>query len=314
MRILKTGTTIRKFKCYLRGVETSVLYNELSGAYNEANLHRISSLVIDLYKERKYDALRYIQKIVNEHVSCAEEKINKVFSRLIMLYHPDRLKQSLVEIEAAMRNDDFEALFRHAHILPVLQLKPEEIPVSAFIQQEDLAEEFGWDPDPGGFHYFEEEEILEPWEQDNVDVFNNSFLNAVKRKVYGNLNVDFPVYLLEDMEEIEMAEYEIENLEGIEFCRYVRIVDLSNNNLTDITELRDLTRIERLYLTNNHIGLVDALYHLANLQLVDLSFNDIDDLSPLFDLEELQYVNVIGNRIPNWQLEKLQLKGITVVA
>jgi len=49
------------------------------------------------------------------------------------------------------------------------------------------------------------------------------------------------------------------------------------------------------------------------LQVLDISFNDVDDLAPLFDLAHLSYLNVMGNRVPAWQLEKLQLMGVTVV-
>ena len=145
------------------------------------------------------------------------------------------------------------------------------------------------------------------------DYAGPSFLSALKRRVYGNLNVDFPMYLLEDLEEIEMADHELEYLDGIDACRYARAVDLSNNNLTDISDLAFLRQIERLYLSNNHVGLIDALSNLVVLQVLDLSFNDVDDLSPLFDLTHLSYLNVMGNRIPAWQLEKLQLKGVTIV-
>jgi Leucine-rich repeat (LRR) protein len=48
--------------------------------------------------------------------------------------------------------------------------------------------------------------------------------------------------------------------------------------------------------------------------VLDISFNDVDDISPLFELNYLSYLNVMGNRIPAWQLEKLQLQGITIVA
>ena len=99
-----------------------------------------------------------------------------------------------------------------------------------------------------------DQENLEEEELEDFDFTNRSFLTALKRRIYGNLNVDFPMYLLEDLEEIEMADYEIESLDGIEACRYARVVDLSNNNLTDLTDLRYLHQIERLYLANNHIG------------------------------------------------------------
>ena len=75
------------------------------------------------------------------------------------------------------------------------------------------------------------------------------------------------MYLLEDLEEIEMADYEIESLDGIEACRYARVVDLTNNNLTDLTDLGHLHQVERLYLSNNHIGMIDSLSNLTVLQV-----------------------------------------------
>ncbi|MEZ5072793.1 MAG: leucine-rich repeat domain-containing protein [Bacteroidales bacterium] len=131
--------------------------------------------------------------------------------------------------------------------------------------------------------------------------------------MYGNLNVDFPMYLLEDLEEVEMADYELESLDGIDACRQARVVDLSNNLLTDISDLKDLRQLERLYLANNQIGYIDVLGNLPVLQEIDLSYNDVDDISPLFDLQHLDYLNVMGNRVPAWQLEELQKKGVTLV-
>jgi len=199
------------------------------------------------------------------------------------------------------------------YILNVQHLEPEHVMLSSIITEEDLAEEFGWDADADGFSYFMDQEGSEGDEDDDLGYTNRSFLTVLKRRIYGNLNVDFPMYLLEDLEEIEMADYEIEFLDGIEACRHARMVDLSNNNLTDLTDLRYLHQIERLYLSNNHIGMIDSLSNLTVLQVLDISFNDVDDLAPLFELSHLSYLNVMGNRIPAWQLEKLQLKGVTIV-
>ncbi len=69
------------------------LYHNLKAAYTPENLNLISGRIIDMFREHQYDGLRAIQKVVNEYTPCAEEKINKVFSRLIMFYHPDRLSQ-----------------------------------------------------------------------------------------------------------------------------------------------------------------------------------------------------------------------------
>jgi len=293
-------------------VEIKDLYDNLKLAYTTENLHLISSRIIDMFREHQYDGLRAIQKVVNEYTPCAEEKINKVFSRLIMLYHPDRLNQALGLLDEAHRADDFEKLFEMSHILHVKNLEPEHVSVSSILSDEDLAEEFGWDGADDGYSYFMGQEE-EPGMDDEADFISRSFLTALKRRVYGNLNVDFPVYLLEDLEEIEMADYDLETLDGIEACRYAKAVDLTNNNLTDLSELGYLRQVERLYLANNHIGMIDPLSNLVVLQVLDLSYNDVDDLSPLFELSHLSYLNVIGNRVPEWQLEKLQKAGVAVI-
>ena len=295
-------------------MEIGELYRNLKAAYTPENLGLVSGRIIELFRDKRFDALRAMQKVVNEYTTCQEEKINKVFSRLIMLYHPDRLRQNLERLDSAYRDGDFEALYSMSHILTVQNLEPGHAALSSVITEEDLAEEFGWDEGVDGYSYFMAGEELEAQEDLEPGMEMRSFLSVLKRRVYGNLNVDFPMYLLEDLEEIEMADYELEDLEGISACHYARAVDLSNNNLTDITELGELKQVERLYLSNNQIGLIDSLYNLSVLQVLDISFNDVDDLSPLFELNYLSYLNVMGNRIPLWQLEKLQLQGITIVA
>ncbi len=295
-------------------METGELYSKLKDAYTTENLGLVSGRIIEMFRDKKHDALRAMQKIVNEYTPCNEEKVNKIFSRLIMLYHPDRLRQNLELLEKAYKADDFESLYSMSHILTVQNLEPGHVALSSVLTEEDLAEEFGWDEGADGFSYFMAEEEPEQDEYEDSGVERRSFLSVLKRRVYGNLNVDFPMYLLEDLEEIEMADYELEDLDGISACHYARAVDLSNNNLTEISELGELRQVERLYLSNNQIGLIDVLNMLSVLQVLDISYNDVDDISPLFELNYLSYLNVMGNRIPAWQLEKLQLKGVSIVA
>lgn len=303
---------IRSEFWYLRAVEIADLYRSLKEAYTSENLGLISGRIIGLFREHQYDALRAVQKVVNEYVPCQEEKVNRIFSRLIMIYHPDRLNQALNQLEQAYTSGDFESLYSMSHILTVQNLEPEQVTVSSILTDEDLAEEFGWDREADGFSYFMPgEEAEEDFDQE--DFAEYSFLIALKRRVYGNLNVDFPMDLLEDLEEIEMADCEIDSLDGIESCRQVRVVDLSNNNLVEVSALGDLRQVERLYLANNHIGMIDPLSNLMVLQVLDISYNDVDDITPLFELSHLSYLNAMGNRIPAWQLEEMQLKGVTII-
>ena len=294
-------------------MEIKELYSNLKEAYTAENLGRISVQIIDLFRDHEYDSLRAIQRVVSEYVPIDEEKINRIFSRLIMMYHPDRLSPSLAKLEQAYERGDFEELYTMSHILSIQSFEPGKFGTCDILTEEDLAEEFGWEGASDGYSYFMEEEEQKDDFQEEVDYADWSFLSALKRRVYGNLDVDFPLYLMEDLEEIEMADYELESLDGIESCRFARVVDLSNNNLTDITELSGLKRIERLYLSNNHIGLIDSLGNLEDLQVLDISYNDVDDLSPLFELPNLSYLSAMGNRIPDWQLERLRINGVTLV-
>jgi hypothetical protein len=295
-------------------VETGELYARLKSAYTEENLHQISSRIIDLFRERRFESLRVYQREIDVYTPFREEKINRVFYRLIMFYHPDRLSQFLARLDEAYRKGDFELLHSMSHILSIQHMEPERVGATTILTEEDLAEEFRWEEDAGGYSYYTDESGPDPEIEKEFEITHRSFLIALKLNIYGDLNVDFPVHLLEDLEEIEMADHELESLDGIELCKQARVVDLANNNLTDISELGTLWMVERLYLANNHIGILDPLSNLRELQVLDLSYNDLDDLSPLFELNRLSHLNVLGNRIPPWQLEKMQLDGVTVVA
>jgi internalin A len=179
----------------------------------------------------------------------------------------------------------------------------------------DYSPEEVWDFSEPGFEYYDEEQMNrsddvgeKPYAEHHDD-----FISAVKRKIYGSLEVDLPVHLLEDLEEVEMAEYEITSLEGIRFCKYAVSMDLSGNNINDISEIGECRRLEELYLSHNHISIIDAISNLGNLIQLDLSYNQIDDLSPLAGLKNLEYVNLVGNPVSKEQIEKMKKRGILVV-
>ena len=147
-------------------MEISDLYQSLKKAYTSENLHQISARIIDMFRNQQFDALRAIQEVVNEYVPVQEDKVNRIFSRLIMLYHPDRLKHAVEKIEGAYQGGDFETLYTMSHILTVQNLEPETVTVSSILTEEDLAEEFGWDASDDGYSYFMEEEPDEEREEE----------------------------------------------------------------------------------------------------------------------------------------------------
>ncbi|WP_163323727.1 leucine-rich repeat domain-containing protein [Draconibacterium mangrovi] len=288
------------------------LYTELTEAYSQENLNRITGKLILLYKKKNYATIRAIANKISKYVDINEEKDAKCFSKLVVLYHPDKGHAIREEIQQLYEQNNLERLQKFAHIHLVQDI--ENLVVKVVDESIDYRPEYVWDTEIDDGYYTDSEVDEDAYfdNQDEVEI-ERSFFNLIKIREYGRTNIELPTYYLEDFEEFELAESGLESLDGVEYCTHVKILDVSNNELTDISNLWDLHDLEELYLANNQIGYIDALSNLSKLRIVDLSGNGIDDISPLFDLENLEYVNLVGNRIPKNQLTNLEKKGCVVV-
>jgi hypothetical protein len=289
------------------------LYLALKEAYSDKNLNKITATIIELYKTKQFGRIRDIAGTISSFVEIDDENISKCFSKLVMIYHPDKEAYYRKEIETCYQNGNHEGLIQLRHILLIQNL--EDIPVSIIVPDDiDYSPEYVYDVEHESHGFYAESEI-DAFESEEEAFYqdDNTFFTALKRKVYGRINIDMPVYYLEDLDVIDMAEYEIESIEGVEFCTHTAILDLSRNQITDISELWNLKLLEELYISDNQIGYIDSLSNLPKLRVVDLSNNLIDDLSPLLELENLEYVNIVGNRIPRSQIDELLAKDVIVV-
>jgi Leucine-rich repeat (LRR) protein len=294
------------------------LYKKLKDAYSDNSLNEISAWIIDLYKNKQFLKIRKLSGFMSEYIDIDEnEKMNRCFFKLISTFHPDKGNHYRTEIEKIYENGNMDELQKYAHILifknkeAINSIQEETIDIGF-----EYEYEFIWDYEAEGYQYFNDIED-EDFGSDSTyfyqQVFDGSFYAAVKRKIYGTLEVELPAYYLEDFEEIDMAQFEIEHLDGIEHCKHVTKLDLSGNHLTDIQEMCQLKNLEELYVSGNNINDISALCFLKRLRFLDVSYNDIDDVSPLFQLEGLQYINVVGNKIPDNQRMILEDKNILVV-
>lgn len=296
-------------------MEEKSLHLRLKDAYSSENLNKITSKILELYKKKQYSYLLKILSKANIDLQMEEEKISRILAKLMMLYHPDRQNYYLQEIEKVYQSGAKEQLQAFTHIFSVLDLeapKFEQIidPDASFTPQ------YEWEESERGNSYQsysdqEDENVF--YEDFTSDSSDYSFFQVLKRDIYGGLNVELPFFLLEDLDELELPDRGMDHLDGIEYCKHLKRLDLSNNHLTDISELMSLTSLEELYLADNQIGYIDAVSNLANLRIIDLSGNALDNISPLFELEKLEFVNLIGNRISEELLTILKFKGIVVV-
>jgi hypothetical protein len=292
------------------------IYNKLIQSYSEKNLTGITTQLIAIYQDKQYDALREVMAIVSEFTGIREEKIQRCFAYLLKLYHPDKTNYYIGLIRAHYHSGNFDGLNSLKHIFNVEEMDFATMRSANIDEDIDYHPDEVWDDSDPGFNYIDEDsmnlsdDLPGPAVEEHI---NDDFLSAVKRKIYGSMEIELPVYLMEDLEEIEMAEYEIHSLDGIRFCKYARIMDLSGNELSDISEISECKLLQELYLSHNQISIIDAIGNLGDLTQLDLSFNQVDDLTALSGLKNLEYLNLTGNPVSSEQVAFLKKNGIIIV-
>lgn len=287
------------------------LYTELTTAYSQENLNNITGKLILLYKNKNYSSIRTIANKLANFVTIEEENDAKCFAKLIVLYHPDKGHAIRNEIQQLYEQNDLEGLLKFTHIRLVQDI--DRFSIDFIDDSIDYNPEYIWDTEEdNGYHTDREDDEMLDNDCEEVE-FERSFFNLIKIREYGTTSVEVPTYYLEDFEEFEMAESGLESLDGVEYCKHIKILDVSGNMLSDISNLWNLHDLEELYLGNNQIGYIDALDNLSKLRTLDLSGNEINDISPLFNLERLEYVNLVGNPVPKAQIKLLKQKEILVM-
>jgi hypothetical protein len=267
-----------------------------------------------LFKEQQFGTLRQIAEMISESVDIQIDAGNRFFSKLMMLYHPDRGDFHRNEIERMAANDDHDGLLGYAHILMLGRI--EEIAATLTSYEDiDYSPVYEWDVNADGFNIVADNEPTRSEKQNQPKkkrYFN--FYDAVKIRMYGNVKAEFPSHYLEDIEEFELAQSDINDLDGVQFCIHATSMDLSGNAINDISLLWGLTRLEELDLSDNKLEEIETLVNLRNLRSLNLSNNMVKDISYLLHLPKLEYVDLTGLKVPPSHIKDLQESGVTVVS
>ena len=86
-------------------------------------------------------------------------------------------------------------------------------------------------------------------------------------------------------------------LQDLRYCRNLKAIDLSKQQVTDLSFLSELSELRVLLLGNNSVTDISPLEGLQNLQYLELYNNGITDISALSDHQNLKDVNLTGNQI-----------------
>ena len=97
---------------------------------------------------------------------------------------------------------------------------------------------------------------------------------------------------------LSLSDNEITDISALKDLTYLKELRLHNNHITDVRNLKKLSNLEALYLGDNDIcANIDFLDYLTNLKVLYLNNNRIDDISGLRSLNNLESINVSGNNI-----------------
>jgi hypothetical protein len=170
-------------------MEGRELYTKLKDAYSDKNLNHITGKLIDLYKSKNYCQIRTISNRISKFVPIDDDSDNKRFTKLIMLYHPDKGEIYRKAIDSVFKEGNFTELESFSHIL---LLEKVEFTEPDILEDFEFDPEYAWDDSQAGFNYiFDSEEAYnEQFDQDVPDNsdYEKTFYNAVKIRIYGNLN------------------------------------------------------------------------------------------------------------------------------
>jgi hypothetical protein len=288
------------------------LHHMLSEAYGIKNLNIISLTLINLYKSGNFATLQKISEIISDFVSVTIKDDGKGFSKLIMLYHPDRAGYHINEINRLAAENNFNSLLEYSHILKLERI--EEIAVLLRSYEEiDYSPVYDWDVETEGFTIINDNEPVEIIKtKTNTELIGYAFYDAIKIREYGHTDIEYPSIYLEDIEEFELSSSDINDLDGVQFCINAKTIDVSNNRISDLTPLFGLTNLEELNLSDNQIAYIDGISNLLNMKSILLSNNYIEDISPLFELKMLEYADLTENRVDIRQIHELIDSGVTV--
>jgi len=123
----------------------------------------------------------------------------------------------------------------------------------------------------------------------------------------------FPFEQLVENPELCYLDLSLNQLIDVSFLselKKLNSIDLSDNNISDISFLKETKELSDLNLSCNNLVDISYLKELSELVNLDLSRNDLGDVSLLEGLKELKTLNLYGNNLRELSFLK-KLKGIT---
>lgn len=123
---------------------------------------------------------------------------------------------------------------------------------------------------------------------EEIDISNKDLIYIINKK-----NIDFT-----DMISLISLNISCNNLINISFLIYIssiKILDISNNNIDDISPIENLTKLENFNGSNNKIATISSLIKLGNIREVLLNMNNLQYSTSTFRvLKQIKSLRVLS--------------------
>ena len=107
----------------------------------------------------------------------------------------------------------------------------------------------------------------------------------------------------------------MKSIKGLEYAKNLKKLKLNENEISDISPLKNLTKLEYLEIQRNRIVDINPLKNLTNLKFLKLYNNLIEDIAPLSNLTNLTGLDLHYNvTVGGDESHKIISKGITDIS
>jgi len=144
--------------------------------------------------------------------------------------------------------------------------------------------------------------IIASWDLDDMDItleagsdfeHKPTLISFISKTIDGPSTVSGPPFDNRDITDEQLKKM----VDCGEIPANTKILDLSQNQISDLTPLQSLTELEQLGLGGNLISDVTPLQSLTSLYELNLYSNQIDDLAPFQSMTNLKILELSKNRI-----------------
>lgn len=132
-------------------------------------------------------------------------------------------------------------------------------------------------------------------EENNIFKDNNLYECVKDELSKNNLSVNYET--VKTVKLLTCPKRGIVKLDGIEYLTNLESFYIYNNEITDLTPLKDLTQLQKLSIFTNKLTNIDDLKNLVNLDTLHIGFNKISDISVVANFKNLESLSINYNQI-----------------